>query len=478
MYKNIIIIISTFALLSSQTLPPEITTEKQRLLILSAEADSGMKSVGTEVASILSGVATSLGRFEVIDRNDLGPILEEQSLQLTGIIDDAMVAEVGKIASANEALVVKVLNFYQQGVPPKDKKDDDDDDDLGLFGKIVLTIVKSAVENSIKKKESKSDPYPHNIQTTLSVQVKKINIETGKSLDSFTITSGHTGGNRGRSRAVVMTNFRRQALTKMKHLYTLTSEVISVNGREVLLFLGSEVGVKPGTLFEIVKPDRMKTVRGKEIVLPGKRVGIVEVTDFSTDANRSTILRNWRSIKEGYRALEYTKLPVAFKLGYIQNNDTPYSGLNLGLTLNAIRSGFFGGNIRFASSTDSFDEKDFTFGFGGFGGWRFLRTSLFSINGQINLDLDLAFRNDDDNNNVTAALLSASPLLEFEILSNEKRDILIGVGYRFGGHSSRWTYSLETGDNSITKDAKWDNEPPKADISGLFFTFGIKFISF
>lgn len=478
--KLFILLIFFLCVATGQETSSDITDIKQRLLILPTEIDDEEKSVANEVAGIISDVATSLKRFEIIDRNDLESILAEQSLQLSGIIDDAQVVELGRIASANEALLIRVLNFYQHGVPPEEEKKEEE---RGFFEEIILTVAKEAIKSAFRPKEKEEDPYYYNIQTTLSVQVKMINIETGKSLDSFTMTTGHTGGNLGRSRAVAMRQLSWQALVKLKGFYTLTSKVISVRGREALLFLGSEMGVKTGALFEILEPDEIKVIDDNEITIPGKRAGIVEVTGASVDANRSSILRNWRPIREGYRALEYQKFPFAFELGYTHNYETPYpyGGLYLGLMGRAIQRSFWGINLRLCMTEDSRNGSDFIPGLSGFGGWRFLRTSLFSFAGRVDLNLDLAFRSDDDNHNVTAAAFSASPILELEILLSETKDLVLGVGYRFGGKSSRWTYTVtpeKDDEDSITKSAVWDNGAPEINISGLFFTFGMKFISF
>jgi len=468
-------------ILFSQITSGEITTEKQRLLILPAEYDKNPQSVENETASIVADVATRLGRFEVIDRNNLEKILNEQALQLTGLISDSMVVEVGNIAAAHEALIVNVLNFYQQGVPPEEDENEDEDEENGkdIWGKIIVTVVEGIVESTVSRKEKERDPFAHNIQTTLSTQVKKINIETGKTLDSFRITTAHTGGNRGYSRAHVMENFRRQTLTQMKQFYALTSEVISVRGSEALLFLGSEIGVKRGTLFEIVQPDRVRTIREKEVVIPGRRVGIVQVRDSSSEANRSIILRNWRSVRSGDKALEYTQRSFGLELNYFQTVVNPFSGINIGFLFFPFHPSYYGANFRFASTTDTSDEKDFVFGFGGFGGRRFMKSSSISIAGKLGLNLDLAFRSDDANHTVVTALFSAIPQCELEFLLSENRDLTINLGYRLGRSNSHWTYSKADDEgNPAQVDAEWEGNAPTVDLSGLFLTVGLKFISF
>jgi hypothetical protein len=276
-----------------------------------------------------------------------------------------------------------------------------------------------------------------------------------------------------------MENFRRQAMTKLKHLYTLTSEVVSVKGREVLLFLGTEIGVKRGTLFEIVRPDRIKTIRDKRVVIPGRRVGIVEVKDSSIDANRSVILRNWRPIKPGDRALEYTRIGLGFSVVSFYTPDNPYSGIKLGFMARPFHQGFGGLQLNLANTIDSRDRQDFVLGFEGYGGWRFIRTSWFSFAGKLNLDFDLTFRPDDAGQTVTAGTFAASPEIDLELLLSQNRDLVIGVGFRLGGQSSHWTYTKQNNDGEPEQiDAKWDGDAPGVNFSGLFITVGLKFISF
>ncbi|MFQ6673395.1 MAG: hypothetical protein ACE5GH_01265 [Fidelibacterota bacterium] len=479
-----LLLVSLALILQAQGPDTPITTEKLRLLVLPAESGEDPHSIENEVVAIISDVATRLGRFDVVDRNDLRNILEEQALHLTGLISDSMVVAVGNIASANEALIVDVLNFYQEGVPPGDKKEEEDEDtdedgEGDIWGRIVLTVVRGIVKSGRKERERERDPYAHNIQTTLAVQVKKVDIETGKSLDSFTISAGHTGGNLGRSRAITMTNLRRQALTRMKHFYSLTSEVISVEGREALLLLGSQVGVKRGTLFEIVRRNRTRSIGNRHIVVPGRRVGIVEVKDSSPEANRSTILRNWLPVRPGDKALEYTRSPGGLEVGYFHSSTNPFSGINMGLLFHPFHGGSLGANLRLANTSDSRDDNDFVLGFGGLGDWRFLRSTRVSLLASLGVDFNLAFRPDDADHTVVAGLLSGSPEVGMELLLSENRDVSIAAGYRFSGQSSHWTYTRQTSDGEPKQvDADWDRPAPVIDLSGMYVTVMMRFILF
>lgn len=464
-----------------QTPDISVTGEKQRLLILPSAATGDLQPVADEAVSIVSDVATSLGRFEVVDRNDLEEILREQALQLTGIVDDSMVVEVGHIAAAHEAIIVDVLNFHQEGIPTKeDREKDEEEHKKGMFGMMLLAVMKGIVEGKAAPEEEKErDPYAHNIQTTLSVRVKKVEVKTGRTLDSFTATADHTGGTRGYSRARVMEQFRQQALIQIKEFYTLTSEVISVSGGEVLLFLGSTVGVGRGTLFEVVEPDQVTSFRGRDIVVPGHRVGVVEVRESSSESNRSIVLRKWLPVQPGYRALEYTRLPLAFELRYFNTVQTRFSGLQAGLTFRPFHSSSLGGEFRLGNVTDSYSHTDFIFGLGAYGGRRITRFSRVSMAGGLNFHIDFAFRSDDADQTVTTALFSATPQLGIELLLSESRDLTLAVGYRLSGKSSHWTYSEQTDQGSPKQvDATWVGKAPEVGLSGPFFSTGIKFYAF
>ena len=68
-------------------LDDDITVEKKSLIILTAAYDEDQE-VAERVLSIISDQATSLGRFEIIDRNLVDQILEEQEFQLSGMVDE------------------------------------------------------------------------------------------------------------------------------------------------------------------------------------------------------------------------------------------------------------------------------------------------------------------------------------------------------------------------------------------------------
>ena len=448
----------------NQQTSPQITSERMRLLILPVERD--FPSVANEISGLVASIATDLGRFEVIDRNNLERILQEQALQQTGAIDDAKIVNFGKIATAREALVIKVLHFSQKGVKPADEEVEDRKrrrkDTTGE--KIVKKVVEGVLE------ASDIELYPNNIQTNLSVEVRKVDTESGQSLQSFVINTTHTGGPVGESRAKVMQDFRNKAVQQIKQLYILSSEVVSVQGNHVLLFLGTDIGVREGTVFEIVEPDRIETHQSRQITIPGKSAALVKVSELSSESNRSKVMRRWRRIEPGYRAIEHTGFIFAVQVSAIP----PVAGeyFTGGVSLHALPMGAFdaGLGFRFIGTTDSYDENVYGAGAGAFASYRLLRSSLISIRAKAGLDFDALFKTDEKDNSVNAGMVSVPLGLIAEVFLGAKTDLVFEAGYRLGGTTSKWEYTEE----EENYPAVWSEEAPELDISDVYFSLGIK----
>ncbi len=467
-------------LLGAQEVSPVVTLEKQRLMVLPARGGADPTSIDWRVTAIVTSQAAQLKRFKVIDRNQLEAILQEQALQMSGVVNDSELVAVGKLAAAPEALIVQVLNFGQKGVPPDEEEDEDREDrKTARKGGLLGVIVKDIVDATIEKKMEGVERYPNNIQTVLQIEVRKVDVETGHSLTSFLVTAEHTGGNKTASLEKALNQMRWQVGRRLRELYLLTSEVLEVRGNEVLLLLGSELGVKPGTLFEISTPATKRTYGDREIVIPGRSVGYVRVVDLSSRANRGRILRKWDSIQPGYQAVEKTGFIFSKELTLHFGSQPSQFQVDFAGAMTPFRT--FSGRVHFnlGTITDNQERTDFDFGFGVGLMYKLLATPTVSLQGVITLPIDLAFRPDDNDHVVTKLIFAPRLGLELTLMRGPTRDLVLAVNYILSSTSAPWKYTEEKDGEPVSHEAHWDSPPePAIQPQGLYFSIGFRFLSF
>ncbi len=477
--KPIIILTILISFILPQDAQDDLTLERYPILVLPADEGDDPESMASKLTQIVGSQATELNRFDVIDRSKLESILNEQSLQMTGIISDEDIVEAGKVAAAREALLVRVLNFNQKGVPPEDEEEEDDKDrkearKAGLLGVIAKAIVDAAIDKSLEDVER----YPNNIQTVIQAEVRKIDIETGQSVASFPVSVTYTGGNKGKSLTDALQLATVQISSELRRLYLLTSEILDVKGDEIMLLLGKDLGLRSGMRFEIITPEIQKTVHGREITIPGRSVGLVEVEDVSGDASRGKILRDWDELEPGYRAVE-TLMPV-FGMGIslmmaptitsyqLEFQPTPYPFERFLIT----------GLFNLGTIVDSYDHTDFQFGLGVKLGWNIVYHSKRSIHTGVSLPMYFASRSDDESHTAILPIFAPSLNGGLAIQMNKNRDFIFECKYVFTSATGSWKYSKDNDDGDTdTFEAEWDGAAPEIDPDGLYFSLGMRFLT-
>ena len=481
-YQTMVILLFTVSI--SQEVEPEITMERKKLIILTAEEKD--EEITEKIYQLASSTVTQLNRYNVIDRSQLDRILKEQKLQHSGVVDQDQAIEIGKVAAANQALLIQVHNFGQKGVPTEKQKEKEEEEEpeTGLFGWVVKEVVKAEIDKEMENVER----YPNNIHTVIDGEVRLINVETGESDASFSIHADYTGGVKAKSLSEALKQVRSQMYTNLKTLYKLSSEILDVRGDDVTLLLGKNMGVKPGTVFEIITREEKRVVRDREITIPGKSVGFVEVQTMSMDASEGRVLRKWDDIEPGYQAQEITGGIFAGGISGM------YGSGNRNMRLRFF--GNFNPFHRFGGSTfgdigtvkDSRDDSDFQFGFGFDINYRVIRTSPFSLGAVLSLPFDFHSRSDDvenilgkniESHTVYIPVFSPRVGIQSEIMVSPSLDLVIRGEYILASINldNQWTYTDED-DTSNSIPANWEGPEPEINYSGMILTFGIRSVFF
>ncbi|MBL7014200.1 MAG: hypothetical protein ISR83_07245 [Candidatus Marinimicrobia bacterium] len=453
----------------------ELTLERKKLIIL--PADSGPESMGQKITNIVSGEAVQLGRFDIIDRSHLEAILEEQKLHLSGLIDENQVVEIGEMAAAEEALFIKIIAYNQKGVPPKEKvkKKEKDEEDDSLFEWIVKETVTAVIDEKLEGVER----YPYNIQTTIQAEVRLINIKTGKSKHSFKLYGHYTGGTKAESFTRALRSMRWQIRTKLKTLYILSSEIVELNGKEITILSGKNLGLRKGAIFEIASNDRKKTYKGKSITIPGKPRGLARITEVGPDASIAKIVRKWRPIKEGNKAYEIISSPSVNELAF-SYNESPGMQMMIQHWINPFAPFSMSVSGQIGTFTDSRNETTGQFGFGFGFGYKLFQLGPIGNALRFHIPIDFALKSDDADHLASATILSPMIGWETSILIGKSKDLVISVFTIPKSTFGEWTYTEQSdsdSEESTTVDAFWNGEAPTVDLTGLFLSVGIRFIN-
>jgi hypothetical protein len=489
--KNIIysiIVLFSLSIINCQLLDAEVTVDKKKLIILTNENETN--EIADRIYQMASSSATQLKRYEVMDRNFLEDVLKEQKLQHSGIVDNDKAVEIGKIVTADEALLINMQMFEQKGIPPKEKDRDDEEtsEKIGLVGWVIKEVVKA----EISKATADVEKYPNNIQTIIDCQVILINVENGKSIDSFDIHSEYVGGNKSKSLSQTFKQVQSQMVNKLKEIYKLSSEVLDVQGNGITLLLGKNMGVDSNSIFEIISRDERKTIRDREITIPGNSVGLVKVDLVSNDASKASVLRKWNEIKPGYQAHEVTGQVFSRGMTGVYGKDPDHMRLRFFVQINPF--GVFGGDIHgdIGLTQDTRGRDDFQFGFGGSFNLRLIKKPSFTLGPTLSIPIDFHTRRDDESPEgkshwVFLPIISPRIGIQTEVMLSSKTDIIIRFEYVLSSASSKyWTYSEKQEDDedeseSTTWNAYWNQNVgvvPEINYEGWIITLGFRKVSF
>ena len=484
------LIILTLSDAIAQELDYGLTLEKKSVVILPGQDAENPRSISSRVTSIVSAKAVELGRFNVIDRTQIESILAEQKLQLSGIVDENQIVELGNLAAADEALLVKIITFGQRGVPPKEKETEKDEEENDYDENLFEWIIKESVTAVIDKKLEDVERHPNNIQTIIQAEVRLLNIESGTSQNSFRITATHTGGNKTASLNRALNQLSWQIGRNLREFYMIASEVIEKDGNDITILTGSDMGLEEGTIFEVNSPDREKTYKGRVIALPGKPRALAKLTNIGENTSTARIIRQWKKVKAGHRANEMIHDPTATAYGIKTRNGSNFS-LNAKLWWSPFKKITTAVTGEIGSIKDTRGEDDVLLGLGMEFKTKLLDIKKFQFSSGISLPLNYFAKIDDSTNYVSQSFINPSINLTSSIILHRKMDLFISLQYVIRNNDDNWEYS-ETIKNENEDDpddptydviyypAVWDEGKgiPRLNTKGLYITIGMRFFDY
>ena len=494
------LIFFVFSNVVAQELEDGLTLEKKSVVILPGQDAENPESISSKVTSIVAAKAVELGRFNVIDRTKIESILAEQKRQLSGIVDETQIVEIGNLAAADEALLVKIITFGQRGVPPpkketkkeegekeeKDEKKEKKEYDESLFEWIIKESVTAGLQKTLEGVEL----YPNNIQTIITTEVGLLNIESGILENNFHISASHTGGNKTASLSSALNQLGWQISRKLREFYLIASEVIEKEGNKITILTGSDMGLEEGTIFEVNSLDQEKIYKGRVITLPGNPIALVRLTNVGKNTSNAEIIRQWKEVKTGHGVNEMIYDPNATEYEIKTRNGSNFS-VNAKLWWSPFKKFTTAVTGEIGTIKDMRGEDDPLLGLGIELKTKLLDIERFQLSTGISLPFNYFAKVDDDTNYVSQSFLNPSINLTTSIILHRKRDLFISLQYIPWNNDDKWEYSeiieIENEDNPeepandlIYHPAVWDDGKiiPRLNTKGLYITIGMRFFDY
>ena len=494
------LIFFVFSNVVAQELEDGLTLEKKSVVILPGQDAENPESISSKVTSIVAAKAVELGRFNVIDRTKIESILAEQKRQLSGIVDETQIVEIGNLAAADEALLVKIITFGQRGVPPpkketkkeegekeeKDEKKEKKEYDESLFEWIIKESVTAGLQKTLEGVEL----YPNNIQTIIKTEVGLLNIESGVLENNFHIAASHTGGNKTASLSSALNQLGWQISRKLREFYLIASEVIEKEGNKITILTGSDMGLEEGTIFEVNSLDQEKIYKGRVITLPGNPIALARLTNVGKNTSNAEIIRQWKEVKTGHGVNEMIYDPTATEYEIKTRNGSNFS-VNAKLWWSPFKKFTTAVTGEIGTIKDMRGEDDPLLGLGIELKTKLLDIERFQLSTGISLPFNYFAKVDDDTNYVSQSFLNPSINLTTSIILHRKRDLFISLQYIPWNNDDKWEYSEiieieneddpeEPANDLIYHPAVWDDGKiiPRLNTKGLYITIGMRFFDY
>lgn len=393
-----------------------------------------------------------LRRFDVIDRSQMDKILEEQKLSLSGLIDEAQIIQIGKLAASKIGLVVQGLSMTESPVEVEIRQEKVAQEEKGRHHQTKVEVSQTKIERSVK--------------ADLAVSLKYLDIEQGLTPSSVIVRGSATAKDASSAREEAYQKLEDAINFQLRQLFKLNAQIAAIHDGLIQARAGETVGIQPGMLFKVIREESVK--RG---ILEGqlrREIGVVEVRHVTSSAFEASPLMAFEDTKVGDQLVEQVGEEITADLLGVYH--PRLAGLRLQADAWIFQPLNFGAYIQGGVAQDSRGESDFVLGAGITGSWKFWRGPRlnFLLNG--GLDLYLGSKKDDTGQSVTALSggVSIGPAMEFFL--DTHLSLIVQGSYHLAGLLSNWAFF--EGTNRIP--ATWTGTTPSVDVNGWHAIAGLK----
>ncbi|MBN1350508.1 hypothetical protein JXJ21_13920 [candidate division KSB1 bacterium] len=266
--------------------------EKENIAVVPCTGWKGLNAITYQNAltdKILTRIIQSY-RFNVIDRENLSKIMEEQGLQMSGAIDEASVVEFGRIAGVQKFIVG---NFTQNSSEYHSAKYDK------------------------KGKKTADAYYDAEVQATL----KMLDVETGVYSEAVEAGGSSKGKNERTAFFEALDEVAEKVVDGFFKYFAIQAFIESIDHSNAIIDRGTSLGVKRGMNFEIlaIKKSEVEADQKPDITAETERIGTLRIVSAENNTAKARLIGDFSRVESGHLIREL-KEKVALEASIVKKS--------------------------------------------------------------------------------------------------------------------------------------------------------------
>ena len=246
-------LVAIFSLFPSQV----EAREKPRIAVVDIKYESD-RTVGKQSTTlIVNKIASDLvstGRFDVLERIQIEDVLKEQNfLNILAGKDEFDYQKIGELLSA-EAVITGTAYYGERTIVKKPS--------AGLSpAQLMLGLI---FPPFLFIQPSPQEPYTVKV-SSYSLAVNVVDVKTGKIIASEDLLESDLGN---------IGDMTKRLYVKLLASYPVRGKIIEIEGKDVYVDLGRDLGLEAGDILEIYKPEKPIKRGAVEVMsLPEEKIG-------------------------------------------------------------------------------------------------------------------------------------------------------------------------------------------------------------
>lgn len=206
----------------------------------------------------------SSGIYSVVERTQLGAILQEQGFQNIAV-DPSQAVELGKLIGANYTMVGKVTMAVVEQNPTS-----------SAVGQLTSLLGLEGIGEM-------AGQYVNKFKGKILFEFRFVDTATGEIIMAKTVTGNKSGSSVTDAFNNACKNAAENFLRELDSLNPFRARIAEINGADIYIDKGLEAGLRQGETLIVVREGEPIIVNGKIVAMRQSEVGKIKVVEVNSD---------------------------------------------------------------------------------------------------------------------------------------------------------------------------------------------------